>query len=112
MRTVRQRAAVDSPQLALALVAREEGVARTTRANAGFVLQARDVAAEICRARGSVTADDLRAECARRELAPGHFNAWGAVFAGSRSPFCWTGEFVRSTAVAGHGNLQRVRRLR
>lgn len=110
MRTLRQQA-VDSPQLQLALVARQEGVERTTRANSGFVLLAREVATAICRRKGTVTADELRAACGLQGIKPAHFNAWGAVFAGARTPFRWTGEWQRSTAEQGHGNLQRVWRL-
>ena len=109
--TTRRRPDADSPQLQLALVARQEGIERTSRANSGFLLQAREVATAICRRKGTVTADELRAACAAQGIAPGHYNGWGAVFAGARSPFRWTGEFVRSSAEQGHGNLQRVWRL-
>lgn len=109
--TTRRRPDADSPQLQLALVARQEGIERTSRANSGFLLLAREVATSICRRQGTVTADELRAACAAQGIAPGHYNGWGAVFAGSRSPFRWTGEFVRSTAEQGHGNLIRIWRL-
>lgn len=110
MRTLRQHQ-VDSPQLQLALAARADGVERTTKANSGFVLLAREVAESICRRKGTVTADELRSACVARGIKPAHFNEWGAVFAGGRSPFRWTGEWQRSTAEQGHGNLQRVWRL-
>lgn len=109
-RTLRQHA-IDSPQLQLALVARQEGVERTTKANSGFVLLAREVATAICRRKGTVTADELRAACAAQGITPGHFNAWGAVFAHKSAPFRWTGEWRKSTAEQGRGNLQRVWRL-
>ncbi len=104
--------ATDSPQLQLALVARQEGVERTSRANSGFLLLAREVGTAICRRQGTVTADELRAACVAQGIAPRHYNGWGAVFAGARSPFRWTGEFVRSEARQGHGNLIRIWRLR
>ena len=109
-RTLRQHA-IDSPQLQLALVARQEGVERTTNANSEFVARAREIAVDICRRKGTVTADELRAACGWQGITPGHFNAWGAVFAHKSAPFCWTGEWQRSTAEQGHGNLQRVWRL-
>lgn len=45
-----------------------------------FYRSMRDYARQVCRKRGSVSTDDLRAEAERREIAPRSSNSWGQVF--------------------------------
>lgn len=89
-----------------ALKGRDEGIARVAENNESFLAAARATARRIARRKGSVTADDVRAECS---LEPLHPNAYGAVF--KSRDFIWTGAYRRSSLVQGHGNLQRVWRL-
>jgi hypothetical protein len=70
---------------------------------------ARLEAVRIARIKGTVTADDVRAELYRRGITPKHHNAWGAVFRDKR--LVWTGKFRKSALPQGKGNMQRVWRL-
>lgn len=90
-----------------ALEARDDGIAQVAANNQEFLQAARATAAHIARTKGTVTCDDVRAVSA---LHPLHSNAWGALFKCDR--FEWTGEWRRSELVQGHGNLQRVWRLK
>jgi hypothetical protein len=86
--------------------AKRRGIAQTAKANAAFLAAARALAIETARREGSVTADTLRRECARRGLRPRGSNCWGAVFA--RCPgLRWSGEFVVSQQPQGHSNWIR-----
>lgn len=87
--------------------AREEGIRQVAENNEHFLRVARSCAKKIAYRDGEVTCDDVRAIC---PLDPLHKNAWGAVF---KTPdWQWTGEYRRSKLVQGHGNLQRVWKIR
>ena len=90
-----------------AMTARDEGMKQVEQNNARFMFVARETAKRIARRRGTVTADDVRAEC---PFEPRHHNAWGPVFC--TKDFEFTGERRRSKLKQGHGNEQRVWRLR
>ena len=90
-----------------ALAQRDAGIQRVADNNTDFLIEARAIARTIARRDGTVTADDVRRECA---LVPLHPNAWGAVF--RDDAFAWTGNYRRSALVQGHGNMQRVWVLR
>lgn len=90
-----------------AIAARDEGIEKVASNNAEFLVAARAVAKELCVKNGDVTSDDVRKVC---PVLPTHFNAYGAVF---KTPdFTFTGEYRMSTLVQGHGNMQRVWRLK
>lgn len=100
-----------TPQLdlKLAIAERDLGLDAVECSNEVFIETARAGARMICRAKGSVTADDMREWCADRGLQPKNKNAWGAIFRGHE--FVPVG-FVISKQVSGHGNTIRVWRLR
>ena len=87
-----------------------EGIALAASHNGSLVHEAREIAVEHCLCFGVVTMNDVQAELVRR----GHSvhalgNAAGAVFRDAR--FVWTGNYVKSTRIHGHGNLIREWRL-
>lgn len=92
---------------AAAREARDIGMKRVEQNNARFMHVARETAKRIARRRGTVTADDVRAEC---PLDPLHYNAWGPLFC--TKDFEFTGEKRKSKLKQGHGNEQKVWRLR
>lgn len=85
------------------------GIRRVEENNQKFLKAARSIAENRCRVSvtRTVTADDVRKYC---PCQPKHYNAWGAVFRDKR--FIFAGEMRKSQLVQGHGNLQRVWRLR
>ncbi len=87
--------------------ARDEGIGKVASSNQEFLKHARFMAKEMAAVAGEVTADDVRRNVL---LYPLHPNAWGAVFKDKR--FVWTGRYKQSAQVQGHGNMQRVWRLR
>jgi hypothetical protein len=95
--------------LAKALEARDHGITKVASHNQTFLETARGIARMLCRQKGRITADDVREECAKRGIAPDHYNGWGGVF--HKSEFECVG-FTRSRQVQGHGNMIRVWRLK
>ena len=87
---------------------RDAGVASVAHHCAGFVETVREQAAAICRERGQVTADELRAWADDNGLTPHHPNAWGAVFAGKRFTCIGT---IQSSYVSNHYRQIKVWRL-
>ncbi len=88
---------------------RDEGIARVSSKNSGWLKEAREVAYRIARMKGTVTAEDVRGVLYARGLRPSHPNAWGGVFKDPR--FVWTGNLIPSRVPSRHANLQRVWRL-
>ena len=88
--------------------AKEAGIAQAHEHSPTWVDLARATARDIARARGTVTADDVREVLYPMGIVPAHYNAWGAVF---RKGFRWTGWWRTSRVVGGHGNQQRVWRI-
>jgi len=89
--------------------ARDNGIDQVSSNNEWFLQTMRDVAAQICMARGTTTADDLRAYAEVNGIEPTHPNAWGAVFKNKMFVSCG---MRPSEQVARHGNMIRVWRLR
>lgn len=89
------------PQLALALKARDEGIARVTGNNQTFIESARSIARMLCRQKGETNADEVRAECEKRGILPRHPNAFGAVFRSKE--FVAVGDYI-SRQKQGHAN--------
>ncbi len=91
----------------LAMEFKDQGIKQVADNNKHFVKVAKNLALALCKKNGTVTCDDVRKIC---HLEPLHYNAWGSVFRDKRFEF--TGRMQPSTNVKGHGNLQRVWRLR
>ncbi len=90
-----------------AIAARDAGIKQVAENNTRFLEVARQTAKDLGKGSQAVTADMVRRDC---PFEPLHPNAWGAVF---KDPaFEWTGLYQRSVLVQGHGNLQRVWRLK
>ena len=71
------------------------------------LLIARDIAKMLCRAYGTVTADQVQERLDKRiDLG----NAAGSIFKGGA--FTWTGEYVKSVRRSRHAGLIRVWRLK
>ena len=98
-----------SPQFDIerARALRDEGIAAVAENNESFLREARRLARLIAEITGTVTCDDVRGVCM---LDPHHHNAWGAVF--KHKDFEWTGQYRQSKVVQGHGNMQRIWRLK
>lgn len=90
-----------------AIAQKDQGIRQVAQNNQHFLEVARDLARKLARLYGEITADDVRKQMS---LEPLHYNSWGAVFQGKE--WLWTGRFRRSELVQGHGNLQRVWRLK
>ena len=97
-------------QLQLAIEARDKGVAKVKVKNADFVETLRSVARMIAREKGTVCADDLRKWADENEMIPTSHNAWGAIFCRNQD-FVLHG-YARSQQIQGHGNLQRIWKLK
>lgn len=87
--------------------AKETGMARAAEAQPGNLALARAIAKRICLTHGSVTADDVGEELARRGIDLGP--AAGSIFASKE--FVWTGERVRSKRKSNHARELRIWRL-
>lgn len=87
-----------------------EGIAGAAVAREGLVVHAREIAAMIARAKGTVTADDvqrvLAAENRPDELGP----AAGHIF--RCKEFEFTGQRINSARVANHARELKVWKLR
>jgi hypothetical protein len=99
--------------LKAALEARDAGIKKVTSRNSVFITTTCGIARLLCRQKGSITADDIREEAAKRGMEPTHYNCWGALF---RSPE-WQRDFefvgyTKSRQVRGHGNRICVYRLK
>ena len=81
---------------------RDQGLKRVAENNQEFIEAARGTAMLIAKAKGTVTADDVREGC---PIEPLHPNAWGAVF---KKGFKFTGQYRQSHAASRHGGIQRV----
>ena len=79
---------------------RDRGMDAVENHNLSWVKQMRRQARRICKVKGYVTTDDLRAIADLSNLQPLHRNAWGTVFRGSEwKPIA----LLRSTRPAAHG---------
>ena len=74
-----------------AITLRDEGLRQVADNNPHFLKVARRIARRIARLHGTVTCDQVRAEC---PLDPLHHNCWGALF--SHEDFEYTGLQPRS----------------
>jgi len=105
--------APDAPHFdaAAAQQAKDQGIERAA-ANKGSLLKlAREIALELAAKHGEVYSDLVMAELIKRGIAERAFgNAAGATFIGGQ--FVWTGRFHKSTRTIGHGNLQRIWRVK
>ena len=90
-----------------ALLQRDIGIHRVAENNGAFLEAARETAKRQAHRYGEITCDDVRKVCS---IDPLHPNAWGALFKGK--DWEWTGRYRKSALVQGHGNMQRVWRLR
>lgn len=93
--------------LSEAITQRDIGIHQIADNNKQFLKVARNVAYSIAIAKYEITADDVRKVC---PIDPLHPNAWGALF--KSKEWEWTGKYRKSALVQGHGNMQRVWRLR
>jgi len=89
---------------------RDRGIRQVAHNNHLFLKEARMRAIELAKIRGEITCDDIRELCSAIDLEPANPNVWGALFKDKRFEF--TGKYKRSALVQGHGNLQRVWRLK
>lgn len=90
-----------------ALDRKDKGMARVAANGAEFLFEARAYAKAIALSKGEITVDDIRLNL---DLKPHHHNVWGSLF--MTKDWEPTGAFRRSKLVQGHGNPQRVWRLR
>ena len=101
-------------QLALALEARDRGIAKTRAQNSEFVRLMQEVAVMLARLQPdrTITADDLREWHAQHHgaIQPTHPNCWGAIFQ-NNDDFEFAG-YTKSRQIQGHGNLIRRWSLR
>ena len=88
---------------------KEEGMDKAAEGNEALLAVAREIAVGIARTKGTVHADDVGKEMARRGL-PGLGPAAGHVFRNEQ--FVWTGEWYESTRVTNHARMLRVWRLK
>jgi hypothetical protein len=91
--------------------ARDAGIEQAAQRKKSLLKFARTLAVELAQKNGTVTADDVYKrliEAGIPERAMG--NSAGAIFIDGR--FEWTGRYHKSTRVIGHGNLQRIWRLK
>jgi hypothetical protein len=87
--------------------AAEAGMDLAATNNRPLLIIARQLAVEIGRRKGRVTADDVQAALIDRGYPESSLgNAAGSVFRGGQ--WRWNGETVKSTRVASHGRLIRV----
>ncbi len=93
--------------LSEAIARKEQGIQQVADNNEHFLEVVRNIARSLAEAKYEITCDDVRKLC---PIDPLHPNAWGAVF--KTKEWEWTQKFRRSSLVQGHGNLQRVWRLR
>ena len=90
-----------------AIVRRDEGIRQVAENNTEFLKIARAVAKNQARLLGAITSDDVRRVC---PVEPLHPNAYGAIF--KTKDWEWQGYYRKSSLVQGHGNMQRVWKLR
>ena len=88
---------------------RDKGIERVSGNNVYFLNAARNIARDIARDKGEVTADDVRKVCLERDIEPTHPNAYGAIF---RKGFVFTGQVRQSTVVSRRAGIQRVWKLK
>ncbi len=79
---------------------REARDAGRSKADPTWLLEARQMAAELCRQRGYVTTDSLHILLPE----PRHPNHWGAVLG---KPYFESGEFVQTKRKVGHARYIR-----
>lgn len=87
------------------------GMAQAADRKASLLRHAREIAVSIARVKGTVCADGVYRKLIEggiSELALG--NSAGSLFTDGR--FEWTGRFNKSTRTIGHGNLQRIWKLK
>jgi len=89
-----------------AILQRDIGIRRVAESNREFLESARAIAKRLARYR-TITCDDVRKVCS---VQPKHSNSWGALF--KTKDWEWTGQYRKSALVQGHGNMQRVWRLK
>ena len=85
---------------------REEGIRRVSVSNREWIDVMRDIAADIARRAGTVSAVDLRLVAENTNNFPSHPNAWGAIFKTKR--FEPTGEWIPCQHADGHARAVRV----
>ena len=91
--------------LKLARQKRDTGIKQVSANNREFLIKMRAAAKQICREKGWVCADDLRAYSDSIRCWPSHQNAWGAVL--TLKEFV-PGEYIVSKQPQGRAN--RIRR--
>ena len=80
---------------------RDAGIRQVSDNNREFLSVMRAAAKQICREKGWVCSDDLRAYADARGCYPNHKNAWGAVF---KCADFETDGMMMSAQVSGRGN--------
>ena len=84
---------------------KDEGMARAAENNKTLLTESRDIAVEIARTKGVVTADDVAKYIFPRKLGP----AAGSLFRDRR--FTFTGNRVKSTQSKNHARELKVWKL-
>ena len=84
---------------------RDRGLDLTGLNNLPWLERIRDIATQISRRKGSVSADDLRAYAFENNDYPKHHNAWGAVFKGKG--WLMVGR-KKSTTISAHAREIKV----
>jgi hypothetical protein len=93
-----------------AIEERDRVLRNLERTHSRWIDRARFAAKRIARLTGTVIADDVRRWAIEADDAPDNWKTLGAVF--TSAEFVWTGERMVSGIKKGHGNEQRVWRLR
>ena len=84
-----------TPQQLSLFAGREARDAGRSKADPRWLLGARQAAAQVCRERGHVTADDVHGLVPE----PGHVNHWGAVLG---KPYFYRGSQTQTKRKTGH----------
>ena len=91
--------------LEIARQKRDTGIKQVSANNRDFLEKMRSAAKQICREKGWVCSDDLRAYADANRLYPSHYNVFGAILTTKEFVL---GEYIVSRQPQGHAN--RIRR--
>lgn len=88
---------------------KRRGIKRAIESKPDLYHRACEIARELGRARGEITADDVMEELMRRRLSTNLGNAAGGLFRGANWEF--TGRWRKSARPSNHGHQNRVWRF-
>jgi hypothetical protein len=97
--------------LPTALEQRDKGILAAAEGKPRLIVEARSIALEYAARHGTVTADDVQRVWVERGGGVHDLgNATGAIFRDERFEF--TGRYIKSVRIHGHGNLLRIWKLK